>query len=298
VTDAQSPRAGACPQTRGEALARGAHLLTASGVDAEEAAQDARALLFAAAGLTRADLVLAPDAPLSADAARRFEAFARRRAAREPVSRIIGTRGFWTLDLLVAPDVLDPRADTETLVAAALDLVSARRGEALSILDLGSGSGAILCALLAELPRAQGVAVDISLAACAATKANLARCGLSARAVALRGRWGEALNARFDLILSNPPYIRSGEIDGLAPEVRAFDPRLALDGGADGLDCYRDIARAAPGLLKRDGVLALEIGYDQAAQVGAVLRAKGLEPIELRRDCGGRDRVLAARRQA
>ena len=278
--------------TRAEAQARVAAYLAHH--DIEEARGDARALLLAAAALSRADLMLAPDTALGADAATRLAGFVQRRAVREPTSRIIGERGFWTLDLAVAPDVLDPRADTETLVELASSLLRARRGEALTILDLGSGSGAILCALLAEFPRAHGVAVDLSPAACAATRANLARCGFAHRAGVLRGRWAEALAARFDLVVSNPPYIRRGDIASLDPEVRLHDPALALDGGVDGLDCYRVLALATPGLLAPEGVALFEVGAGQSGDVAALLRARGLRVLETARDAGGHERVVAA----
>lgn len=213
------------------------------------------------------------------------------------MSRILGARGFWTLDLMVAPDVLDPRGDTETLVEATLALI-AERAAPLAILDLGAGSGAILCALLSELPNARGVAVDLSEAACAATRANLARCGLSDRAGILRGRWGDALAASvFDIIVSNPPYVRAGDLATLDPEVRLHDPALALDGGADGLDCYRDIAADLRRLLAPGGLVALEVGFDQAASVAALLRAQGLEIAGVARDAGGHERVVTARAQ-
>jgi len=280
-------------ETLTQALAHVAELLERSGVD--EAPFDARALLLAAAGLSHAQLVLEPLAPLGAAAARRLAVFAARRAAREPVSRILATRGFWTLDLKVAPDVLDPRADTETLVALALRLTSDRRGEALSILDLGSGSGAILCALLAESPAAWGVAVDVSAAACAATRANLDALGLSARACVLRGRWADAISRRFDVVMSNPPYIKSADIATLAPEVTLHDPVLALDGGADGLSCHREIISALPRLLRKDGVALFEAGAGQATGISALLEGAGLEIVGLERDAGGHQRAVAAR---
>lgn len=251
-------------------------------------------LLRAAAGLTRLDLALSPEAPLTQDQADRLAHYAARRAAREPVSRILGARGFWTLDLAVAPNVLDPRPDTETLVETTLALIGDRDAP-LSILDLGAGSGAILCALLSELPKARGLAVDLSPDACAATRANLARCGLSARGKVLRGRWGEALKGPFDVIASNPPYVRAGDLDGLDPEVRRHDPALALDGGADGLACYRDIIADLPRLLAPDGLVAFEVGYDQAPDVSALLDAAGFTIARVARDAGGHARVVAAR---
>jgi release factor glutamine methyltransferase len=287
----------AAPQelpSRAEALSRVAAALTESGVETQEAQDDARALLRAAARLSRLDLALSPETSLTTNEAERLWNYAARRAAREPVSRILGARGFWTLDLTVAPDVLDPRADTETLVETALDLIEDHNAP-LAVLDLGAGSGAILCALLSELPQASGVAVDLSAAACAATRENLARCGLSQRAQVLRGRWGTPLASRFDVIVSNPPYVRAGDIATLDPEVRLHDPRLALDGGADGLDCYREIVGDLRRLLAPGGLVAFEVGFDQAASVAALLQAENLEIAGFARDAGGRDRVVAAR---
>ncbi len=287
----------AAPQelpSRAEALARVAAALTESGVETQEAQDDARALLRAAARLSQLDLALSPETSLTTNEAERLWNYAARRAAREPVSRILGARGFWTLDLTVAPDVLDPRADTETLVETALDLIEDHNAP-LAVLDLGAGSGAILCALLSELPQASGVAVDLSAAACAATRENLARCGLSQRAQVLRGRWGTPLASRFDVIVSNPPYVRAGDIATLDPEVRLHDPRLALDGGADGLDCYREIVGDLRRLLAPGGLVAFEVGFDQAASVAALLQAENLEIAGFARDAGGRDRVVAAR---
>ena len=282
-------------ETREKALARLARFLEASGV--EEARAEARLLLFDASGLTHAEFLLSPEAPLGEEAASRLAEHAARRAAREPVSRILATRGFWTLDLVVHPDVLDPRPDTESVAALGLALVASRRDEALRLLDLGSGSGALLCALLAELPNAFGVAVDLSPHALLATRENLARCGFSKRAAILRGRWGGALVGGFDVVVSNPPYVKSDEIDELAAEVRLHDPRLALDGGADGLACIREIAADLPRLLAPGGVAVLEVGLGQARESAALLAAAGLETVGTRRDAGGRDRAVAARRR-
>jgi release factor glutamine methyltransferase len=280
-------------ETRAGAVNRVATLLEAYGV--EEARLDARALLLAAAGISHAQLVLDPRAPLGPETASRLAGYAARRAAREPVSRIMARRGFWTLDLNVAPDVLDPRADTETLIVLALRLTANRRGEPLSILDLGSGSGAILCALLAESPAAWGVAIDVSAPACAATRVNLAALGLASRASVARGRWGDAISARFDVVVSNPPYIKSADIATLAPEVALHDPTLALDGGADGLGCYREIAADLRRLLNEDGVALFEAGADQSAEISAILEGAGLEIVGVERDFGGHERAIAAR---
>jgi release factor glutamine methyltransferase len=291
---ATRPAGPEAPTSRAQAIAEVAAYLAESGVEPGEAQEDARALLRAAAGLTRLQLAMSPQAPLSDEEADRLSHYAARRAAREPVSRILGERGFWTLDLVVAPNVLDPRADTETLVETALALIE-KRDAPLDLLDLGSGSGAVVCALLSELPRARGVAVDLSPDACAATATNLARCGLANRARVVRGRWGESLAGPYDVIVSNPPYVRAAAIPTLDPEVRLYDPTLALDGGTDGLDCYREIVADLPRLLKCDGIVAFEVGSDQAVSVAALLGDKGFSVARVGRDAGGRDRAVAAR---
>lgn len=283
--------------SRAQAIALVAAYLVESGVDAEQAHDDSRALLRAATGLSRLQLAMAPQAPLTDAEADRLSRLAARRAAREPVSRILGERGFWTLDLAVAPNVLDPRPDTEALVETVLALTP-KRDAPLAILDLGAGSGAIACALLSELPEARAIAVDISPHACAATRDNLARCGLAARAGVLRGRWAEALAGKFDIVVSNPPYVRADDIAGLDPEVRLYDPALALDGGADGLDCYREIIGDLPRLLAPEGLAAFEVGSDQAVSVASLLGARGFSIARVGRDAGGHERVVAARRAA
>jgi release factor glutamine methyltransferase len=282
--------------TRGQALAELTRCLAAAGI--ETAPEDARSLLRAACSLSRLDLALAPDVLLSAAERARLSAFADRRLHREPVSRIVGARGFWTVELAVAPDVLDPRADTETLIETTLALLSGRRETALSILDLGAGSGAISCALLDELPRAHVVAVDLSPTACRAAAANIARCGFADRAAVLCGNWGDALGRRFDVIVSNPPYIRSADIDGLDPDVRLYDPPLALDGGADGFDAYRAIVADLPRLCVPDGIVAFEAGAGQADGIAALLAARGFVIAQVARDLAGRPRAVAARAPA
>jgi release factor glutamine methyltransferase len=281
--------------SRAQAIGEVAAFLVESGVELSEARDDARALLRAAAGLTRLQLAMEPQAALADAEADRLSRFAARRAAREPVSRILGERGFWTLDLRVAPNVLDPRPDTEALIETALSLIEDRDAP-LAILDLGAGSGAIACALLSEMPAARAVAVDLSADACAVTRENLARCGLSARAGVVRGRWGDSLGGPFDVIVSNPPYVRAGELIDLPPEVRLYDPSAALDGGPDGLDCYREIAADLPRLLAPDGIVVLEVGHDQAVSVASLLGMQGFCVTKVGRDAGGRDRAVAVRR--
>lgn len=253
---------------------------------------DARLLVCAAFQIAHIDMVLRPDKASQPEELARLEAFAKRRLSREPVTRILGTRGFWSLDLAVRPNVLDPRPDTEVVVEACLDALGARKNEPISILDLGTGSGAIIAALLSECPQARGTAVDLSAAAAAAARHNLVSLGLHDRAIVLHQSWAEPLPGRFDLVVSNPPYIETGAIDGLDPEVHQFDPPLALDGGVDGLDAYRALAERIRGWLSPDGVLVLEIGAAQAEPVKTIFANAGAQFLGLRRDYAGHDRAL------
>ena len=263
----------------------------------ESAATDARLLIADALHLDHAALVSRGDDAIAPDGIAAIEAVAARRLAREPVARILGLREFWSLPLAVTPAVLVPRPETETVVEYALDLVAAagRRDQALRVLDIGTGSGALLLALLTELPNASGVATDLSVAALAVARRNAQSLALSPRAAFVATRYADALVGRFDLIVSNPPYIARGDIAGLEPEVRCHDPRLALDGGPDGLDCYRAIAANAGCLLAPGGLMVLELGAGQAAAVAALLAAAGLAPCgPARPDLAGIPRALAA----
>lgn len=264
-------------------------------VSGEEAALDARILLEDASGLDRLALLRDGDAPLGPEAAARLGLLLARRRAGEPVWRILGRREFWGLPFTITPAVLDPRPDTETLVTAVVEHLAPSNGEPLRVLDLGVGSGAILAALLRELPAAQGWGVDRSEAACLVARCNLEALGFSDRALVLNANWSEALaSGRFDLVVSNPPYIETAAITTLAPEVREFDPAAALDGGADGLACYRSIVADLPRLLSRGGVVGLEVGAGQAAAVGDLLAAAGLAIRSVRRDLGGHERAIVA----
>ncbi len=256
---------------------------------------DARVLLCAALGVDHAALVRDPDAPLGAGA-ELLAQFSARRLDREPVSRIIGYREFWGLRFELGPEALDPRSDTETLVEAVLEQVGADVGRPWRLLDLGVGSGAILGALLRSLPEAYGVGVDMSPAACAIARNNLAANGFAERGSIVCGDWAAPLRGGFDIIVSNPPYIKGGDLAGLAPEVVVYDPRLALDGGGDGLDAYRAIIPAARGLLAQGGVLALEFGLGQGDDVAALLRAASFGEPNFRLDLNGRKRIISARR--
>jgi release factor glutamine methyltransferase len=268
-------------------------LLAEAGIETPK--HDARVLLCEAAGIDHAALLRDPDARLGDEAAARLQEYVERRLAREPVSRILGRREFWDLSLRITPDVLDPRADTETLIAAALEALRDRRGEALRILDLGTGSGALLCACLSEFPHAFGIGVDQHEPACRIAHENLTACGLAGRAAVLRGDWGAALAGGFDLVVSNPPYIASGAIGTLAPEVRDHDPRPALDGGRDGLAAYRAIAADLSRLSAPQGVAVLEIGHDQAESAPACF-GRAAWAISLKRDLESQPRALILRR--
>lgn len=218
-----------------------------------------------------------------------------RRRSGEPVWRILGGREFWGLPFTITPAVLDPRPDTETLITAALAALEARRETPLRILDLGTGSGAILCALLSEWPAAHGWGVDRSERACRVAQDNVQALGFASRALVVNGAWSAAMpDAGFDLVVSNPPYIPSASIPDLAPEVRNFDPHAALDGGPDGLACYRAIAPNLPRLLAPGGVSVLEVGAGQAHAVGELLLEAGLSLRATHRDLGGHERAVVA----
>jgi release factor glutamine methyltransferase len=215
-----------------------------------------------------------------------------RREAREPVSRILGEREFHGRPFRVTPDTLDPRPDTETLVQMALALMP----KTARFLELGAGTGAVAVTLLAERPECFGVATDISAAALAVARGNAERHGVADRLRLLEGSWFEPVSGVFDIIVSNPPYIPAGDIAGLSPDVRSFDPRLALDGGADGLDAYRAIAAGAADRLVPGGHVAVEIGAGQAAEVAAIFLLAGFLPAGQHLDLGGHVRCLAFQR--
>lgn len=276
--------------TRMAALKALRAMLIEAGID--DSAADARLLLCAAGGIDKLDLIREPELALSAATIERLVPMARRRVAREPLSRILSRKEFWGLPLAISPGVLDPRPDTETLVGAILKELADDRGAPLRILDLGAGSGAILCALLKEFSEATGVAVDLSPAAAAQARANLSACGLAGRCSVIVASWGSALAGPFDVIVSNPPYIASGRIGELEREVREHDPALALNGGPDGLDAYRAIAPELPGLLAERGRFFLEVGAGQADIVMAILARYNLAQMGTYADLAGFGRVV------
>jgi release factor glutamine methyltransferase len=267
----------------------------AAGIESPEL--DARVLLQAAVGLDHAGLVAAQTRILGNREIEDVNAFATRRLAHEPVSRIVGEKEFWGLPFHVTSAVLVPRPETETIVSEVLRQVDAqnRRAQPLRILDLGTGSGAILLALLSELPNAMGVATDISTAALAVARANAHRLGLASRAAFVACDFGAALCGGFDVVVSNPPYIASGEIAVLMPDVRDFEPRAALDGGADGLDAFRRIAADASRLVERQGHVYVEVGAGQADTVAALFAGAGFATSQAC-DLAGIARVVGAQR--
>ena len=271
--------------TVAEALRHGAARLRAAGIDNPRL--EARLLLAHAMGCDTAGLIRAPDAP-AAD----YDALLDRRVAHEPLAYIVGRRGFWSLDFAVSPATLIPRPDTETLIEAALAMPppGARR-----ILDLGTGTGCILLTLLHEWPEALGIGIDLSPDAAALARQNAISLGLADRSAFLCGDWAEAVSGTFDLVASNPPYIRSADIPGLMPDVARYEPHGALDGGTDGYDAYRRLVADLPRLLAPRGVAILELGIGQAETVAYLAMAAGLVS-ETRRDLGGIARAIVLRR--
>lgn len=253
--------------------------------------REARLVVAAALGLDPAALLGWPERPVGPAEEARAEEFVRRRAAGEPLSRLRGWREFWSLAFRLSDETLDPRPESETVVAAALEAVGDRAAP-LRTLDFGTGTGCLLLALLSEMPNAWGVGVDRAFGAAATARANAAALGLAGRAAFLVGDWGAALRSRFDLVVANPPYIPSGEIPSLPPEVRR-DPRRALDGGPDGLDAYRALAPELARLLGGTGVL--ELGAGQAPAVAEIMTAAGLDIVGVRHDLAGIERCLIVR---
>ncbi len=266
-------------ETVGAFLCQAGQVLRAAAI--ENPRMEARWLLGHAMGATPETLLRDPRVRVPAEAAPAFTAMLARRVLREPLAYIIGSAGFWGLEFAVSPATLIPRADSETLVEVALEQAPGAR----RVLDLGTGTGCLLLAVLSELPDAHGIGVDINPGAAALAQRNATALGLPARMLA--ADWGAPLKARFDLILSNPPYIEAGAIGGLMPEVAAHEPAAALDGGADGLDGYRAIITGLHGLLAPGGLAVLELGQGQAPAVEALTRARGLTWRGTRPDLNG-----------
>jgi release factor glutamine methyltransferase len=265
-----------------------------AGADSPEV--DARALLGHALHLERPQLLSQSDRILEAREIAVVSALAARRLKHEPVARILGRKEFWSLVLQLSPDVLVPRPETETVVEAALDVVTrvGLRMEKLRLLDIGTGSGALLLALLSELPEATGTATDISPAALEVARSNAQRNGLAGRCSFLACDFAAGVSGPFDLVVSNPPYVARGDIATLAPEVRDYDPAVALDGGNDGLDGYRAIATEASRLLAPGARLIVELGLGQEPAVRTLFTKAGLNVGAVRNDLAGIPRALAA----
>ncbi len=262
----------------------------------DDAQVDARLLVGHALHLDRSQLIAQSDRILEAREISVISALAGRRLKHEPVSRIRGRKEFWDLSLQVTPDVLVPRPETETVVEAALDFVvrGGLRMEKLRILDIGTGSGALLLALLHELSNAIGTGTDLSIAALDVARANATQCGLQSRCSFVACDIASGVQGPFDLVVSNPPYIAHDEIASLAPEVQNYDPKVALDGGGDGLAAYSAIASEARRILAPGGRLFVELGAGQEPAVRALFTNAGLSVGAVRKDLAGIPRVMGA----
>lgn len=262
-----------------------------AGAGIEDAMREARLILGHALGAGPAIALLAPERILAPEDAVALEGIVSRREAREPFAKIVGEREFWSLPFRVDVATLDPRPESETIVDGVLARMTDRQTPA-SVLDLGTGTGCLLLAILTELPRARGLGIDLSPAALAIAEGNAHRLGLAARAAFRQGDFGLGLEGPFDIVVSNPPYIATGEIDHLMPEVARYEPRIALDGGPDGLRAMRALARDLGRLLSPQGFAAIEIGCDQGEAAAAIFTASGLAIAALRHDFADNPRVL------
>lgn len=269
--------------------------LKEAGIDSP--AIDARLLIEAACGATRLEIVTEPYREVSAEQSAMLDVYLDRRIRREPVSKILGRKAFWKILLQVTPHVLSPRPESEVIVDHVLRAFP--EGMAFNLLDLGVGSGAIMLAILAERPAARAVGIDISEEAIAVARENAANLDLNHRVAFLRGDWTAGLeDGAFDVVVSNPPYIESEVIETLDPEVKDHDPRIALDGGADGMDPYRVLAGEVLRVLKPGGPFFLEIGASQSAAVEVLMRGAGAQGVSTLRDLSDRDRVVTGYKKA
>ncbi|KZD12034.1 peptide chain release factor N(5)-glutamine methyltransferase [Oceanibaculum pacificum] len=282
-------------RTVGLALCAATARLKQTGV--EQPRLDARLLLADALGVPAHRLILEPNAPVPDMAAEAFERALARRVAREPVSRILGRREFWSLNFRVTPATLDPRPDSETLVEAVLDAFPDRQA-GLRVLDFGTGTGCLLLAVLSEYPASRGLGIDTSVEAVETARDNAEDLALADRAEMRAGDWGQGIGGEFDIILSNPPYIEAGTVPTLAPEVARYDPRGALTAGPDGLEAYRALMPHLARLLAPGGQAFLELGAGQADAVAALAQSQGLAVLGRRADLGGIVRCLRLGRQA
>lgn len=280
-------------ETVGEVVDESTARLAAAGI--EEPRRQVRRIVVAAMRLSPAEVFAHPQRHVGDEERVRIETIIERVAAREPLSRVLGHREFWGLEFILSPDTLDPRPETETIVDAVLACLPDRE-KPYRLLDLGTGSGCLLLALLAECPRASGIGVDIASGAATTARHNAERLGMQDRAHFLAGDWGAAIAGSFDVVVANPPYIATAELSALPPEVREHDPRRALDGGADGLAAYRAIARDLPRLLTPGGLFAAELGIGQANAVANMIAEGGLAVERAAPDLAGIPRALVARR--
>lgn len=272
--------------TAAEAMVAAMARLRAAGVP--DPARDARVLLAHAAKVDAARVTLIAPEDIAPEIAERYDNLVALRAVRVPVSQLIGAREFYGRRFEISRDVLDPRPETEALIEVALSEPFAR------ILDLGTGSGCILVTLLAERPEAEGIGVDLSEAACLHASANATRHAVAERATILQSDWFDAVEGRYDLIVSNPPYLAAAEMNEVQPELRDHEPRLALTDEKDGLSAYRTIATHAQEYLNSDGRVLVEIGWQQGAAVSAIFAAQGWAEVAILPDLGGWDRVVLA----
>lgn len=270
-----------------QVLLEGTRALRDAGIDGPE--RDARLLLAEILGLSVSRLSLEPDFRVSDAQIAQFHAFLARRAAAEPVSRILGRRNFWGRDFEITPDVLDPRPETETLIDLALS-----GAEPETLIDLGCGSGILAVTLLAEWPMSRGTATDVSDACLQVTASNAKLHKVHDRLDVKKSNWFSDICGVFDLIVSNPPYITQTEMTELAPDVIRFDPHLALTPGGDGLSCYRALAEQAKAHLAPGGRMLLEIGWKQSADVQDILRSEGYQNVQCHDDLNGHARVVSA----
>ena len=277
--------------TVGRLLAAAAARLAAAGI--AEPRHEARLILALALGVETATVLGWPERPVEPKLAAGAEALVARRAKGEPLSRLRGKREFWSLDFALSSDTLDPRPDSETLIAAALADIP-DRAATLRVVDFGTGTGCLLLALLSELPNATGIGIDIAAGAVAVARGNAAALGLAGRAEFRIGSWDTRIEGRADVILANPPYIPSSEIGRLPAEVLGFDPRPALDGGPDGLSAYRPLGAAIRGLLGPAGKAYIEIGAGQGLQVARVFGEAGLSVTAISRDLASIERCVVA----
>lgn len=276
--------------TIGSCLTEGAARLKTAEVEAPH--REARVLLAHALEVDQAAIIGYPERAVPDPAP--FLALVERRVQGVPTAQLLEQREFWSLPFRVTPDTLIPRPESESLVEAALAVLTAKDLATPLILDLGTGSGCLLLALLSERSDARGIGIDRSAAATEIARGNADHLGLADRAHFLVSDWASALSGRFDIVVSNPPYIASGEIDGLQPEVARYEPKLALDGGDDGLSCYRVIAGELPRLLRPGGAVFLEVGAGQWEPVAALLETTGLRVSKPIRDLAEISRCVAA----